>query len=325
MVKIKIIVFMVLIQCLVIVGFGSQPVKRKKLLNDSYEEQEISVEYNHRYFYSSLNLKVKSDLYHENFDLDVTTYQDLNCDSNWIDDSHMYLSIISGNDIINEYVLDFSGFYKRAKLLDYADYQQTLLQESNDDNQVVEDSTDDFNHDNLEVKIDTETSTQPKIYFAHTITSYQDIQEVQYEIPSKDSNRDFYDERTYRYSTGATMDIQIIEGKVQVTKNQGATWVDVPVNGGRLVDYWLSYLRIGEQSYYYQNDVIIIAYQNQYYMPHLIISNNDGKTWNDICFDMADKNGFRECQITYEENNYILSLDNEKICYSNDAINWYFY
>lgn len=321
--KLKLIVIILLVQCCVLVAFGIQDVETTTLLNESYNNREIYLTSSYRYFYSSLKLYVKTNLYEEEFDLDINTYQNVNCQSYWIDDSHMYLPITSADEQKVDYVLDFSSFFGSVRLLTYNQYQKNVKEPINDNSTNETDKIPE--NKNPETLIDTEVSDYPSVYFMHSIKSYDDLQEVQNEIPSKDSDTRFYDERVYRYATGETMDLQILAGEVQITQDQGNSWIDVPINGGRLVDYWLSDLRIGDKSFYCQNDMIMVAYRINYHMLHLVVSSDFGKTWNDICFDVADKVGFSECQIVQNGEQYVLMLDGDNFGFSNDGLDWEFY
>lgn len=320
--KFKIIVVILILQLIIIIVFGIRSVQTTTLLQDTFQQQDIVVELRERYFYNSLHLSVKSQLYEDDFSFDVETYENLSCQSHWLGDSHMLISILSENVKLEEYVLDFTGFFQRVKLISYQDYQdkskENLIEKEPEESSPVEEYVPD-------VEVNTTLSKQPSVYFKHTISKYQDIQEVQYEIPSKDTDNRLQDENTYRNAKQKEIDLQINAGEVQITKDAGHTWQDVPINGGRLIDYWLSELRIGDESFYYHDDVIMVAYRINYYMPHLIVSYDNGKTWTDICFDMADQNGFQKLNITYKNNMYIISLDHQETCYSYDGLNWKFY
>lgn len=127
---------------------------------------------------------------------------------------------------------------------------------------------------------------------------------------------------------GALYDMKIEAGKVMVTLDGGGHWVNVPVNGSRLQDYWLTFYRMGNQSYYIDADMIMIAYCEKYQQPHIIMSKDQGKTWKDIRID-CESAGISQISIAKDKNHTyrIAMMSGDYLMFtgtSTDGINWTF-
>lgn len=127
---------------------------------------------------------------------------------------------------------------------------------------------------------------------------------------------------------GALYDMKIEAGKVMVTLDGGGHWGNVPVNGSRLQDYWLTFYRMGNQSYYIDADMIMIAYCEKYQQPHIIMSKDQGKTWKDIRID-CESAGISQISIAKDKNHTyrIAMMSGDYLMFtgtSTDGINWTF-
>mgnify|MGYP000305550268 FL=1 len=78
--------------------------------------------------------------------------------------------------------------------------------------------------------------------------------------------------------------LKITDGIVFVSKDS-QNWIEVPVHPKDLQDFWLPYLRMGEQSYYMDEERILLAYTPSKQQPHLLVR-NQANIWQDITFDV---------------------------------------
>ena len=80
--------------------------------------------------------------------------------------------------------------------------------------------------------------------------------------------------------------LKITDGIVSVSKDS-QNWIEVPVHPKDLQDFWLPYLRMGEQSYYMDEERILLAYTPSKQQPHLLVR-NQANIWQDITFDVRE-------------------------------------
>ena len=69
--------------------------------------------------------------------------------------------------------------------------------------------------------------------------------------------------------------LKITDGIVFVSKDS-QNWIEVPVHPKDLQDFWLPYLRMGEQSYYMDEERILLTYTPSKQQPHFV-SKKSGK------------------------------------------------
>lgn len=93
------------------------------------------------------------------------------------------------------------------------------------------------------------------------------------------------DAQIERSPDGSRVDLMIENGHVHITGDGGASWLAVPVSPGTLQDYWLPYLRMGEQSYYADEEIALVAALGEDGQPHLYVADRSD-TWQDVCFSL---------------------------------------
>ena len=84
------------------------------------------------------------------------------------------------------------------------------------------------------------------------------------------------DAQIERAPDGSRVDLMIENGHVHITGDGGASWLAVPVLPGTLQDYWLPYLRMGEQSYYEDEEIALVAALGEDGQPHLYVGDRLG-------------------------------------------------
>lgn len=93
------------------------------------------------------------------------------------------------------------------------------------------------------------------------------------------------DAQIERAPDGSRVDLMIENGHVHITGDGGASWLAVPVLPGTLQDYWLPYLRMGEQSYYADEEIALVAALGEDGQPHLYVGDRLG-SWQDVCYTL---------------------------------------
>ena len=175
-----------------------------------------------------------------------------------------------------------------------------------------------------------EKMSAPTIALVKDITKDSDIENGYASTPAK-PQAPITEEQNAQVNhgdDGALYDMKIEAGKVMVTLDGGGHWVNVPVNGSRLQDYWLTFYRMGNQSYYIDADMIMIAYCEKYQQPHIIMSKDQGKTWKDIRID-CESAGISQISIAKDKNHTyrIAMMSGDYLMFtgtSTDGINWTF-
>lgn len=175
-----------------------------------------------------------------------------------------------------------------------------------------------------------EKMSAPSVALIKDITKDSDIEDASASTPAKPQApiTEEQNAQIQHGDDGALYDMKIESGKVSVTLDGGTNWVDVPIHGSRLQDYWLNFYRMGNQSYYIDADIIMIAYCENYMQPHIIVSKDQGKTWKDIRID-SEASGISQISIAKDKDQTyrIAMMAGDYIMFtgtSNDGINWTF-
>lgn len=159
------------------------------------------------------------------------------------------------------------------------------------------------------------------------ISSASDIEEAMANTPAKPQSGETSDEGVYHTSDGLRYDMKIEAGNVSVTLDKGTSWISVPVGGGKLQDFWLSYYRMGNQSFTIDDQIIIISYAQKYYQPHILVSNDKGKSWQDIRIDCGSTNIDQISLGKASDGGYRIAMMSGDIMFtgtSSDGIDWKF-
>lgn len=168
----------------------------------------------------------------------------------------------------------------------------------------------------------------PVVASIQEIVSASDIEEVMAYTPAKPQSGDTSDESVYHIADGVQYDMKIEAGNVSVTLDKGASWISVPVGGGKLQDYWLSYYRMGNQSFTIDDEIIMISYAQKYYQPHIIVSTNKGKNWQDIRIDCGSTNIDQISLAKASDGGYLIAMMSGNVMFtgtSSDGIQWSFH
>lgn len=168
----------------------------------------------------------------------------------------------------------------------------------------------------------------PVVASMQEITSASDIEEVMAYTPAKPQSGDISDESVYHIADGVQYDMKIEAGNVSVTLDKGASWISVPVGGGKLQNFWLSYYRMGNQSFYLDDQIIMISYAQKYYQPHIIVSTNKGNSWQDIRMDCGSTNVDQISLSKASDGGYRIAMMSGNVMFtgtSSDGIQWSFH
>lgn len=175
-----------------------------------------------------------------------------------------------------------------------------------------------------------EKMSAPSVALIKDITKDSDIEDAYANTPAKPQApiTEEQNAQVQHDDDGALYDMKIESGKVSVTLDGGTNWVDVPIHGSRLQDYWLNFYRMGNQSYYIDADIIMIAYCENYMQPHIVVSKDQGKTWKDIRID-SEASDISQISIAKDKDQTyrIAMMAGDYIMFtgtSNDGINWTF-
>lgn len=175
-----------------------------------------------------------------------------------------------------------------------------------------------------------EKMSAPSVALIKDITKDSDIEDASASTPAKPQSpiTEEQNAQVQHGDDGALYDMKIESGKVSITLDGGANWVDVPIHGSRLQDYWLNFYRMGNQSYYIDADIIMISYCEKYLQPHIIMSKDQGKTWKDIRID-SEASGISQISIAKDKNQTyrIAMMAGDYVMFtgtSRDGINWTF-
>lgn len=178
-----------------------------------------------------------------------------------------------------------------------------------------------------EVVVPDDVST-PMVAAVKEISSASDIEEVMAYTPAKPQSGDTSDESVYHIADGVQYDMKIEAGNVSVTLDKGASWISVPVGGGKLQNFWLSYYRMGNQSFYLDDQIIMISYAQKYYQPHILVSSNKGKSWQDIRIDCGSTSIDQISLGKASDGGYRIAMMSGSIMFtgtSSDGIDWKFH
>lgn len=167
----------------------------------------------------------------------------------------------------------------------------------------------------------------PAVVSIQKITSTSDIEEVMAYTPAKPQSGETSNESVYHTEDGVQYDMKIEAGNVSVTLDHGASWISVPVVGGKLQDFWLTYYRMGNQSFYIDDQIIMISYAQKYYQPHIIVSNDKGKSWQDIRIDCGSTNIDQISLSKASDGGYRIAMMSGNVMFTGtsfDGVQWSF-
>ena len=120
--------------------------------------------------------------------------------------------------------------------------------------------------------------------------------------------------------------LKITDGIVFVSKDS-QNWIEVPVHPKDLQDFWLPYLRMGEQSYYMDEERILLAYTPSKQQPHLLVR-NQANIWQDITFDVDGLSIMQMSISRNQDGTYYLAMVSYEgyvtLGTSKDALTWTF-
>lgn len=120
--------------------------------------------------------------------------------------------------------------------------------------------------------------------------------------------------------------LKITEGIVSVSKDS-KNWIEVPACPRDLQDFWLTYLRMGEQSYYMDDERVLLAYTPAKQQPHLLVKDQTD-VWQDITFDVDGLSIMQMSISRNQDGTYYLAMVSYEgyvtLGTSKDALTWTF-
>lgn len=133
---------------------------------------------------------------------------------------------------------------------------------------------------------------------------------------------------SYHQPNGKQYDLKIEAGVVSFTLNGGTSWTTIPISSSQIQDFWLTYYRLGDQSYYIDENVILILCKQEDENLNLIVSTDKGQSYNVVEIDLKNY-GLEQAAITIsEDGGYRMALLVQScVLYtatSLDGISWTF-
>lgn len=132
------------------------------------------------------------------------------------------------------------------------------------------------------------TTGKPVVAYVKEIKKDEDIDATYATSPAKPQSPETNDEQVNHAADQKKYDLKIEAGVVSVTVDHGSTWIKAPISGSRLQDFWLTYYRMGNQSYYLDDSIMMIAFAQKYMQPDIIVSTDQGATWQDVKLDCGN-------------------------------------
>lgn len=242
----------------------------------------------------TVNITAKNKATNKERDFTIFDEKKLSIDIKWKDDQIAQVNIVGKDQELYDITVTFNENDIEIRNGDndpLISYEETLKLQQEQEEKAGKEA----------VK-QAEKMAAPTIALVKDITKDSDIEDEASRIPAK-PQAPITEEQNASVNhgdDGALYDMKIEAGKVSVTLDGGANWIEVPVNGSRLQDYWLTFYRMGNQSYYIDADMIMIAYCEKYLQPHIIMSNDQGKTWKDIRID-TEASGISQISIAKDK------------------------
>lgn len=188
----------------------------------------------------------------------------------WMNPSYVVITIQDQNDTISSYQVLFYED-KPAEILE-GNTQPTIEEPQQKEPETKPEVTPSSPSD---ISI-------PEVTSVKVITSDADIEDSYANAPAKPQSSQTNDEQINHASDDKQYDLKIESGIVSITLDHGMTWKQVPIKASRMQDFWLTYYRMGNQSYYIDDSMIMIAFAQKYMQPHIIVSMDQGTTWKDV-------------------------------------------
>lgn len=227
----------------------------------------------------TVNISAKNETTNKERDFTIFDEKRLSVNVNWIEKHKAQVKIVGENQELYDITITFNENEIEIRNGDndpLISYEETLKLQKEQEEKAGKEA----------VK-QAEKMAAPTIALVKDITKDSDIENAYANAPAK-SQAPITEEQNASVNhgdDGALYDMKIEAGKVMVTLDGGGVWVEVPINGSRLQDYWLNFYRMGNQSFYIDADTIMIAYCEKYLQPHILMSKDQGKTWKDIRID----------------------------------------
>lgn len=212
--------------------------------------------------------------------------------------------------------------------IDFSDTDISIYEKSDTTDRKSEETKGKQTEETREPAILPEGIGVPVVSMVKDVKEASDIEDKTSTSPAKPPSGETTDDQVNHPDEGRHYDMKIEAGNVYVTLDYGSSWIKTPVNGDRLQDFWLSFYRMGDQSFYIDDDIIMISYTQKYKQPHILVSTDKGISWKDIRIDCGTSNILQIAVAEDGQGGYrIAMMADSKVMFtgmSTNGIDWRF-